>query len=111
MVKQQRGDRTHQLWNKKPRQTPTSGSIKYKLKRCRSTNSVLPYAMPAPQTPPTSTSARLPKRWSGTRKPVGQGRYKRSFRMTESAITTAWEVSDPLMPARILMLFVEKVER
>jgi hypothetical protein len=85
--------------------------MKYKLKRCRSTNSVLPYAMPALQTPPTSTSARLPRRCSGTLKPVGQGRYKRSLRTTENAMTTACETSDPLMPARILMLFVEKVER
>ena len=31
--------------------------------------------------------------------------------MTDTAITSAWLTSEPLMPARMLMLFVQKVER
>jgi hypothetical protein len=42
---------------------------------------------------------------------MGQGRYKRSFAITEMAIMMACETSEPLIPARILMLFVEKVDR
>lgn len=31
--------------------------------------------------------------------------------MTEMAMMIAWRTSEPLIPARILMLFVEKVDR
>lgn len=45
------------------------------------------------------------------RKSIGHGKYNRSLRMTESAIMRAWLTSEPFIPARILMLFVENVER
>ena len=49
-------------------------------------------------------------RGRGIRKPTGQGRNSRSFRIMDEAMTTACETSEPLIPARMLMLFVQKVD-
>ena len=83
--------------------------MKYKLSKCRSTRILLPYAIPALHTPPTWTPS-VTCSGKGMRKPTGHGRKRRSLRMMESDITTACETSDPLMPASILMLLVQKVD-
>lgn len=81
-----------------------SGSIKYKLNKWRSINSRLPYDMPASYTPPTWVLSPIVKL-------NRQGRYNKSLRATEIAMMRAWVASSPLIPARMLMLFVQKVDK
>lgn len=70
--------------------------------------------MPALHTPPILisllTSAWFPSKCRGILQSIGQGRYKRSLMITEMAMMMACETSEPLIPARMLIPFVENVD-
>ena len=97
---------THQLWNNRPKDDPIKGNIKYRENKCLSDCSIVV----GPTNPDidhlTTQSGAFFNRFCDN----GIGKCNKLLMATEIAMTIAWPTSIPFIPAKILILFVQKVD-